>query len=90
MLTRKYFGRCSIRTKAAGLMLVTLLAASFAAADGGESGLEIVLDVVEGSWGSLVDGQDVALPLDEQIFTDISPIVATDESVRLPQDQAEQ
>lgn len=89
MLTRKCFGLCNIRTRVVGLLWVMLLGASFeAVAD--ETGLEVVLDVVEGSWEGLADGQDVPLALDEQIFTDISPIVATDESVRLPQDQEEE
>ena len=46
--------------------------------------------IVEGGWGEFVQSADAELELDEQIFTEISPIVATDDGVKLPPDQDEQ
>jgi hypothetical protein len=51
---------------------------------------EVALDIAEGGWTEVVGTEGRVLPLDEQIFTELSPIVATDNGVKLPEDQEEE
>jgi hypothetical protein len=83
------FGRCNTLTSSTAVLLAVLWAVP-CQAESGDVRSEATLDVAEGGWSGLVDDKGMPLPLDEQIFTEISPILATDNGVRLPEDQAEE
>jgi hypothetical protein len=85
---RKYIGRCAMPIK---LTLAALVCAPWVVAVGlPPHGVGIGEAVNEGSsaWSqTLLADDEVWLPLDEQIFSAISPIVDLPESVKLPEDQ---
>ena len=87
-MKRESIGRCNILISVTGLLTIAMWALPLLAAPVAVD-VEAALDVAEGGWSDIVADAERSLPLDEQIFTEISPIVATEDGVRLPEDQSD-
>ena len=87
MMERKFSGRSGMRASALLLTLLMAIVAPVAAAPvGQEVNLEAVIESAVNSWTEALlapSGDE----LDEQIFTEISPLIDSPEGIKLPDDQ---
>ncbi len=89
-MTHNSFGRCVMPTKLgpAILFCVASLAAQATPLDQLEGDMALVFEHAQSAWAeSLISQGRDTLPLDEQIFTDLSPILDSPQSIKLPADQ---
>lgn len=89
-MTHNFFGRCVLPTKLGPALLfcVSSLAAHAAPLDQLEGDMALVFEHAQSAWAeSLISQGHNMLPLDEQIFTDLSPILDSPQSIKLPPDQ---
>jgi len=98
-MAHRSIGRCVSIIELRGIalaLLMSLAGAAFGAPGGaGEHAMEdlaAALDTAEGAWvdtvlnaGAAREGQST--PYDEQIFTELSPILDSLEAIKLPEDQ---
>lgn len=91
MTVLKFIGRCVLSGNSllAGLMLLTVSAGGHAAPVDQFSDTALdALATAEGGWAdSLLRAGERAGSYDEQIFTELSPILDALESIKLPEDQ---
>ena len=91
MMAHKFTGRCNMRTNLRILGCLCLMLALPAAASDQcfTDSVAAALATAEGAWAeSLLGAEGVSkVPYDEQIFTEISPILDSQEGIKLPEDQ---
>jgi hypothetical protein len=91
MMGHKSTGRCSMRTrfKLLGCLCFVFALPAEATDQCFSDSVASALATAEGAWAdSLLDQGDASVvPYDEQIFTEISPILDSQEGIKLPEDQ---
>ena len=94
MMVHRFTGRFSLNTRALrglNVMLGLLLCSSaLQAAPVGDfdAQVECALETAEGAWAdSLLDIVQPGAAYDEQVFTELSPILDSPEAIKLPEDQ---
>lgn len=86
MMVRKFFGRSNMLAKCSWVFAIAFLT-SVTAAEPVTQDVEfdaLIESTVNGWTDALLPDVE---PLDEQIFTEISPLIDSPEGVRLPEDQ---
>lgn len=90
MMEHRFIGRCVLITKAAIWGALAAIAGQVQAAPA-EDYTDALLEALasaEGAWADSLLGQpSAATPYDEQIFTELSPILDSPQGIKLPQDQ---
>ena len=91
MMAHKYIGHCNMRTnlRLLGCLCLTLAMPAAASDQCFSDSVAAALATAEGAWAESLlafDGELTA-PYDEQIFTEISPILDSSEGIKLPEDQ---
>lgn len=91
MMAHKYTGRCNMPTNLRLLACLCLVLAMPAAASEQcfSDSVAAALATAEGAWAEslLADHGVLKVPYDEQIFTEISPILDSQQGIKLPEDQ---
>ena len=91
MTVRKSTGRCALRTNLVRVALLSWFCTELAMAASAEPLAESVAEALataEGAWVETVLSEASELTsYDEQIFTEMSPILDSSQSVKLPEDQ---
>ena len=90
-MAHKYSGRSSLLTKVGLAALIGLcmsVGVQAAPAEILSDAMAQTLAIAEGAWADALLFEDrVLMPYDERIFTELSPLLDSQESVRLPADQ---
>jgi hypothetical protein len=91
MMEHKSTGRCSMRTKfkLLGCLCIAFAIPAQATDQCFSDSVASALATAEGAWvdSLLAQGNVSVVPYDEQIFTEISPILDSAEGIKLPEDQ---
>ncbi len=92
-LRRLRIGLCGLRRGLATLLFAVPLTVAASPVDYPEERLAAALAIAEGAWVDTllkhngVQGERDTLAYDEQIFTELSPILDSPEAIKLPEDQ---
>ena len=90
MMAHSFIGRCALYTKYAILVALVSLCPQALAASAEDFDVEVrdALAAADAAWTrSLLLPEPEITAYDEQVFTELSPILDSPEGVRLPEDQ---